>query len=81
MAEYRDSPIYDVPARLKGKGEGNHPRPKPHIDEAAYKSNYQASITKPDGECGDCRTAQEAKMKLTLLSFLLTCDVQSSGER
>ncbi|CAO1636365.1 unnamed protein product [Sympodiomycopsis kandeliae] len=48
MAEYRDAPVHDIPARLKGKGEGNHPRPKPHIDEATYKSNYQASITKPD---------------------------------
>lgn len=50
MAEYRDAPVHDIPVRMKGKGEGNHPRPKPHIDEATYKSNYQASITKPDGE-------------------------------
>lgn len=52
MAEYREVKTYDIPARMQGKGEGSHPRPKPHIDAATYKSNYQASITKTEGECG-----------------------------
>ncbi|CAO1622955.1 unnamed protein product [Parajaminaea phylloscopi] len=48
MAEYRDVEIHDIPLRLRGKGEGNHDRPLPHIDAATYKANYQASITKTD---------------------------------
>lgn len=51
MAEYREVPTYDIPLRLQGKDDKVHKRPKPHIDAATYKSNYQASITKVDGEC------------------------------
>lgn len=41
MAEYRDAPIYDIPARQK-KG------PKPHIDDATYKKDHATSISNPD---------------------------------
>jgi len=48
MAEYKDVASIDIPARLKGKGEGDHERPKPHVSESDYKKNYEASITKTD---------------------------------
>ena len=41
MAEYKDVPIYDIPARqLKA--------PKPHIDDATYRQNHEASVKNPD---------------------------------
>ena len=41
MAEYKDSPVYDIPARqLKA--------PKPHIDDATYKKDHEHSIKNPD---------------------------------
>lgn len=41
MAEYRDAPIYDIPARQLQN-------PKPHIDDATYKKDHETSIKKPD---------------------------------
>lgn len=49
MAEYRDIKAHDIPARLRGKGTGDHHRPKPHIDEATYNAHYHASINNVDG--------------------------------
>lgn len=46
--------MHDIPLRLRGKGEGRNERPLPHIDAATYKTNYQASITNPDGEYALC---------------------------
>ncbi|PWN48967.1 acetate--CoA ligase [Violaceomyces palustris] len=47
-AEVPEVPLIDIPARLLGKGTGNHPRPKPHIDEATYRAEHKKSLENPD---------------------------------
>lgn len=41
MAEYRDSPVYDIPLRQK---QG----PKPHVDDASYKNDHAISVKETD---------------------------------
>ncbi|PWO00806.1 acetyl-coenzyme a synthetase [Tilletiopsis washingtonensis] len=47
MAEYADSPVYDIPSRITGKGQ-----PKPWVDNATYEKDHAASIKDTDGFWG-----------------------------
>ncbi|EPQ29685.1 uncharacterized protein PFL1_02905 [Pseudozyma flocculosa PF-1] len=47
-ADVPEVPIYDIPARLQGKGTGNHVRHLPHVTPESYAKDHKQSIEDAD---------------------------------
>ncbi|KAN0059739.1 acetyl-coenzyme A synthetase 2 [Thecaphora frezii] len=47
-ADVPQAPMFDIPARLQGKGTGNHPRHLPHVTPESYHKDHKESIENTD---------------------------------